>query len=154
MNHVVFDFLFPLVYSYIHLRHSWEQWYPTGGLDEVFGCALTFYCTHMCTLSIGRRPEVDPRSRSSTWLRVCDSKTRTRLCRHEGFHHCKRRSLLVVRRRGSSALAESACCCPRHPRNYRVARRNTRFRRPSQSRRRSSPESGRTAGVREHLNRS
>jgi hypothetical protein len=37
-------------------------WYSTGGLDKVFGCPLTFYLNHMCTVSIGRGPEVDPGS--------------------------------------------------------------------------------------------
>jgi hypothetical protein len=113
MNHVVFDFLFPLVYSYIHPRHNSEQWYPTGGLDEVFGCALKFYCNHMCTLLIGRRPEVDTGSRSSAWLRNCDSKTRTRPSRHKRCFHCKERRLLVICRRGSYVVDERANCCSR-----------------------------------------
>jgi hypothetical protein len=85
------------------------RWYSTDGPDEVFACALTFYCNHKCTLSIGRGPEVDPGSRSSTWLRDCDPKTRTRLSRRERAFFCKGRKLLVICRRGSSAVDE----CPR-----------------------------------------
>jgi hypothetical protein len=154
MNYTLLGLALHLIYCYIHLRHNSEQWYPTGGLDEVSGCALTFYCSHMCTTSIGRRPEVDTGSRSSAWLRDCDSKTRTRLSCRKRCLHCKGRSLLVVRRSGSSALDESACCCPRHSRIYRVARQNTRFRPPSQSRGRLPPPPGRTSGVQQHLNRS
>ncbi|KAG9526025.1 hypothetical protein KCU93_g5624, partial [Aureobasidium melanogenum] len=38
-------------------------WYTNGGLDEVFGCGMTLYISHMCTISVGRRAEVDPASR-------------------------------------------------------------------------------------------
>lgn len=37
-------------------------WYSTGGLDEVFGCGITFYTSHMLSISVGRRREVDPGS--------------------------------------------------------------------------------------------
>lgn len=35
-------------------------WYSNGGKDQMFGCEMTFYVGHMCTYSVGRRPEVDP----------------------------------------------------------------------------------------------